>query len=133
MSNSMNALPISLAAPMGRRMRPSPSCPVALRDAFERLGWRAGVALESLPNGMTFAVVAQCSAGRRASDEKTALVFFSEGDNDIRVADVWRLIDEMQAVRPDTAALCLGRGARISPRAAEAAARFDVAVYRIAA
>jgi len=127
----MDTTPIDLTPEIAAARREM-ICPAALRAAFERTGWRSVEPLEFVPLGVAYAVVAKRSAqGDDAA--ATAIVFGYEGRREVRLSDLWRLVAEMNTIQPDAAALCLGRGATISPQAAETAAILDVPVFRVAA
>ena len=127
----MDTAPIEIAAETAA-LRRATTCPPALRAAFERTGWRSVEPLDYVPLGASYAVVARRPAvgdARAAS----AIVFGFEGKQEVRLADLWGLLAEANTIRPDEAALCLGRGATISTQAAETAALLDIPVFRIAA
>ena len=126
----MDTSPVEIALPKLGFASSGPYCPVALREAFERTGWTSIEPLAGLPEGVTYGVVARRSdAGQYAVK---ALVFGYEGAVSVQLADLWPVLAELEADRPDVAALCLGHGATISDQAAESAALFDLPVFRIA-
>jgi hypothetical protein len=132
MFETMNAVQVSFSSIITGPIRATTSGPAALRQAFERAGWRSVDALESLPDGVSYGVLATREA-ESAGSATTALVFGYEGAREVRLADLWRLLAEMNSIRPDAAAICLGDGSTISQQAAETAALLDLSVFRIAA
>jgi hypothetical protein len=130
MFETMNAVQVTFSSIITGPIRATPSSPAALRLAFERAGWRSVEALDSVPEGVSYGALAT-RYSESTGCATTAIVFGYEGDREVRLADLWRLLAEMNTIRPDTAALCLGDGATISRQAADVAALLDVSVFRI--
>jgi hypothetical protein len=131
MLEPMDIAPGSPASRTTQSLR-APACPSVLRDAFERAGWTVGSSRDGLPAGVTYGFIAKRNMTGRASPA-TALVYGFHGRREVRLADLWSLIAELNTIRADVATICLGDGATISPQAAETAALLKLRVLRVAA
>src|SRR5687767_1523997 len=117
------------APPLVESPRRLVDCPEAVRQAFERSGW----SVAPLPGGRAEAATFAFLASRRGTARNTAatmLVFGYEGAREVRLADLWRLVAELNTIRADDAALYLGDAATLSVQAAETAALLHLAVLR---
>lgn len=120
------------SAPRSSQSQRGPACPPALREAFERAGWTVGSSRDGLPTGVAYGFVAKRSIVGRV-DQATALVYGYLGRREVRLADLWSLVAELNTIRADVGTICLGDGATISPQAAETAALLKLRVLRVAA
>jgi hypothetical protein len=108
------------------------TCPPVLKEAFERSGWTLGQPHESLPDGVTYGFVARRTTSRRGEPSTTLVFGYHEG-REVRLADLWRLVAELNTIRADLGTICLGVGATLSPQAEETAALLKLRVLRVAA
>jgi hypothetical protein len=104
-------------------------CPDTVRVAFERSGWSVAHLADDLSESVTFAFLAT-RRSRAQGASATMLVFGYEGSREVRLADLWRLVAELNTIRADDAALYLGDGVSLSAQAAETAALLHLSVLR---